>query len=48
MSIPKPTNGIFRQTVSVENTSTDGPGNLDTLLHMGVLLLPVVLFSWCW
>lgn len=38
MSIPKPTNGIFRKTGSVENTFTDGRGNLDMLfLRVGLI-----------
>lgn len=48
MSMLKPTKGIFRETVSTENTSTDSQGYFDALLLTGVLSLLVVVFGQCW
>lgn len=41
-------NSIFKKTVLKENAVTNGPGYLDTLLHMEVLLFLAVLLRQSW
>lgn len=44
----KTTMASFRKTVLIENAAKNGPGYLDTLLHMEVLLFLAVLLGQSW